>query len=84
MNYFKAIMKWLFLLAVFTGTVNVLSWEAAVQRVEQRLSSFDPAIYKAMEWRCIGPYRGGRVTAVAGITDQTLVYYFGATGGGIW
>ena len=38
----------------------------------------------ALRWRSIGPYRGGRVTAVAGIANQPLVYYMGATGGGVW
>src|SRR5438876_5340827 len=38
----------------------------------------------ALRWRSIGPYRGGRVTAVAGIARQPLVYYMGATGGGVW
>jgi photosystem II stability/assembly factor-like uncharacterized protein len=37
-----------------------------------------------MKWRCIGPYRGGRVTAVAGVPGKPFVYYFGATGGGVW
>ena len=35
-------------------------------------------------WREIGPFRGGRVTAVAGVSGQPLVYYMGATGGGVW
>jgi photosystem II stability/assembly factor-like uncharacterized protein len=39
---------------------------------------------KVMQWRSIGPFRGGRVTAVAGVTSQPFVYYFGATGGGVW
>lgn len=39
---------------------------------------------KALRWRSIGPYRGGRVTAVAGVNTQRDVYYFGATGGGVW
>jgi photosystem II stability/assembly factor-like uncharacterized protein len=39
---------------------------------------------QALEWRSIGPYRGGRVTAVAGVAGQPLTYYFGATGGGVW
>ncbi|MFN2492383.1 MAG: WD40/YVTN/BNR-like repeat-containing protein [Pyrinomonadaceae bacterium] len=39
---------------------------------------------KPLQWRLIGPFRGGRVTAVAGVTSQPLVYYFGATGGGVW
>ena len=44
----------------------------------------DPALYQAMEWRNIGPFRGGRVTAVAGVPADPLVYYMGATGGGVW
>ncbi|MBM3305316.1 MAG: glycosyl hydrolase, partial [Candidatus Aminicenantes bacterium] len=44
----------------------------------------DPALYSALEWRLIGPFRGGRVTAVDGIPADRLTYYFGATGGGVW
>src|SRR5207244_3371342 len=43
-----------------------------------------PRLDGALRWRSIGPYRGGRVTAVAGIARQPLVYYMGATGGGVW
>jgi photosystem II stability/assembly factor-like uncharacterized protein len=39
---------------------------------------------KGLQWRSIGPLRGGRVTAVAGVRSQPMVYYFGATGGGVW
>jgi photosystem II stability/assembly factor-like uncharacterized protein len=39
---------------------------------------------EALRWRSIGPFRGGRVTAVAGIDSQPMVYYMGATGGGVW
>jgi len=39
---------------------------------------------KLFQYRQIGPFRGGRVTAVAGIPNQPNVYYFGATGGGVW
>ncbi len=44
----------------------------------------DPNLFKELRWRSIGPYRGGRVTAVAGIPSQPNVYYFGSTGGGVW
>ncbi len=44
----------------------------------------DPALFNALEWRLIGPFRGGRVTAVDGIPSDRLTYYFGATGGGVW
>lgn len=37
-----------------------------------------------MKYRCIGPFRGGRSCAVAGIPGQPQVYYFGSTGGGVW
>ena len=40
--------------------------------------------FPGLEFRNIGPFRGGRVTAVAGLPDEPLVYYFGATGGGLW
>src|SRR6185436_19722700 len=37
-----------------------------------------------LEWRCIGPFRGGRVVAVAGDYHNTNVFYFGACAGGVW
>src|SRR5579864_6593379 len=39
---------------------------------------------QALQWRLIGPFRGGRVTAVAGHADEPNVYYMGAAGGGVW
>ena len=43
-----------------------------------------PNPFRTLQYRQIGPWRGGRVTAVAGVTSQPLIYYFGATGGGVW
>jgi len=40
--------------------------------------------WNELKYRTIGPFRGGRVTAVAGVPSQRDVYYFGATGGGVW
>ena len=37
-----------------------------------------------LEWRLIGPFRGGRVTAVAGVPGDPNTYYFGTPGGGVW
>lgn len=37
-----------------------------------------------MQYRSIGPSRGGRVTAVSGVDSQPHVSYMGATGGGLW
>ncbi|MEE9247080.1 MAG: glycosyl hydrolase [Dehalococcoidia bacterium] len=44
----------------------------------------DPALLKTLEWRCIGPPRGGRVVAVAGDPSDPMAFYFGACAGGIW
>src|SRR5262249_33767455 len=42
------------------------------------------ALLRSLEWRLVGPYRGGRVVAVAGDPIHSQVFYFGSTGGGIW
>jgi len=41
-------------------------------------------LLKALQYRSIGPYRGGRSAAVTGVPSQPNVYYYGATGGGVW
>jgi photosystem II stability/assembly factor-like uncharacterized protein len=48
------------------------------------LASVEPSYLQLLHWRMVGPSRGGRVTAVAGDPVNKLVFYFGATGGGIW
>lgn len=42
------------------------------------------AAAEQLHWRMLGPFRGGRVTAVAGVPGQPATYYFGTPGGGIW
>ncbi len=44
----------------------------------------DATLLRSMEWRSIGPPRGGRAPAVAGDPRDPLVFYFGAAGGGVW
>ncbi len=45
---------------------------------------YDPALFDALEYRMIGPYRGGRVTAVTGIPEKKHTFYMGSVGGGVW
>ncbi len=40
--------------------------------------------YSSLEYRTIGPYRGGRSCAVTGVPGKPNLFYFGATGGGVW
>ncbi len=48
------------------------------------LPAVDTALYGSLYWRCIGPFRGGRSCAVVGHPLRKNVFYFGATGGGVW
>jgi len=46
--------------------------------------SLDAKLFKAMVYRNIGPYRGGRVTAVTGVPGSRETFFMGSTGGGVW
>ena len=56
----------------------------ATAAAEQSSAGVDPSLYSGMRWRLIGPHRGGRVTAVAGIPGDPTSYYMGTPGGGLW
>ncbi len=57
-----------------------LSINSTAQNIEVIPSTF----YEKMEWRNIGPNRGGRSLGCSGSPGRLLEYYFGATGGGLW
>ena len=44
----------------------------------------EEVLYKNLKYRLVGPFRGGRSGAVAGSFRNRNVFYFGATGGGVW
>jgi photosystem II stability/assembly factor-like uncharacterized protein len=46
--------------------------------------SFDGQLFAGMRWRTVGPYRGGRTRACAGVPSQPNVFYIGAVNGGVW
>ena len=48
------------------------------------LGAVDPSLLAGMKWRQIGPFRGGRVLAVAGVPGDPTTWYFGGVAGGIW
>src|SRR5260370_307370 len=53
---------------------------AGIDRAQQ----IPESLYSDMKWRMIGPFRAGKVNAVAGVPGNPAVYYFGANGGGVW
>ncbi len=71
----------------FLTALSFASTSIVGQQNQTPIASSSPAKddpLKTLQWRSIGPFRGGRVTAVAGVVSQPQVYYFGATGGGVW
>jgi photosystem II stability/assembly factor-like uncharacterized protein len=47
-------------------------------------AQFDPKLYQDMRWRLIGPFRGGRSVAIAGIPAQPNVFFMAPNNGGVW
>jgi photosystem II stability/assembly factor-like uncharacterized protein len=69
------------------GACGVLIRTAPDDRLRAQTSPnaiVDPRTYQDLHWRSIGPHRGGRSTAAAGVRSQPNVFYMGATGGGVW
>lgn len=64
------------------SALGVLMFSAS--GVAQGRDLVNPDLFSELQWRLVGPYRGGRVTTVAGVPDNTQLYYMGATGGGVW
>ena len=52
--------------------------------LQTRAQSFDTKYYNAMQWRCIGPHRGGRTVGAVGVPSQPNVFYIGVNNGGVW
>jgi photosystem II stability/assembly factor-like uncharacterized protein/DNA-binding FrmR family transcriptional regulator len=65
------------------AVVIVLMSVLAVVR-DSRAQTLKEDTLKGMKWRLVGPFRGGRVLAVAGIPGDPTTYYFGAVAGGVW
>ncbi len=43
-----------------------------------------PELFHQLQWRLIGPFRGGRVVSATGVVGDSRTFYFGSVGGGIW
>lgn len=50
----------------------------------QKPETTDSLLLSPMQYRCIGPFRGGRSAAVTGLRKERNTFYMGATGGGVW
>ncbi|MDE2629936.1 MAG: hypothetical protein KGM97_02985 [Alphaproteobacteria bacterium] len=66
------------------GAVTAAPFASAAAPTTQTPSTVDESLFKAMQWRGIGPYRGGRALAVTGVAGDPYTFYFGAVAGGVW
>ena len=68
--------------------MKVLSKIAVAIIILQSAHSFaqnsNAKYFNAMQWRCIGPHRGGRTVGAVGIPSQPNVFYIGVNNGGVW
>jgi len=67
------------ILLIGLATSTQAKTEASAQKAAESRSHLE-----GLEYRLIGPWRGGRSTAVTGVPDHPNLYYMGATGGGMW
>jgi photosystem II stability/assembly factor-like uncharacterized protein len=77
----KLFLPSLSLLLVVTIVVQAQKKSAATTKA---VLSYDEKLYAGMEWRSLGPYRGGRSAAVTGVPGKPTLFYMGSTGGGVW
>ena len=66
-----------FVIGLFFITTAKVNAQKSVDKVSE-------AYFSAVEWRNIGPFRGGRSAAVTGVANKANLFYMGATGGGVW
>ncbi len=76
---FKHCLPSTLLLGVVLGSAAPIS----AQTIDANIV-VDPALFQAMQFRSVGPHRGGRVTAGTGYVDRLYTFLMGTVGGGIW
>lgn len=75
MRHFSFIIGLCFSVSFYSTDINAQK-KQATENTDQYIGG--------LQWRHIGPFRGGRSCAVAGVPGKPNLYYFGATGGGVW
>jgi hypothetical protein len=73
----------LFSLAVLT-TLGFSAAHAQPRTGQAMMTSVDPALFKGLRYRLVGPSRGGRVTTVTGVPSQPKTFHMALRGGGLF
>ncbi|MER3375959.1 MAG: glycosyl hydrolase [Allomuricauda sp.] len=69
---------------VLTATLCIAPVQSQRNKKTQTTPEYPKELYSSLEYRLIGPFRGGRSAAVTGVPGEPNLFYFGATGGGVW
>ncbi len=80
-------MRKLILLSCIALSLVVAGRDSALPPLSAQANTngvINPNAYQDLRWRSVGPHRGGRSTAAAGVRTQPNVFYMGTTGGGVW
>jgi photosystem II stability/assembly factor-like uncharacterized protein len=81
----RRLLRSLFALAFVLAVAVSFSGQAFGQTTAQSSGQSIPSdLYDGLKWRLIGPFRGGRAVAAAGVPGNATTFYFGAVDGGIW
>ncbi|RDY59338.1 WD40/YVTN/BNR-like repeat-containing protein [Flagellimonas nanhaiensis] len=74
----------LLLLALSMICVTVESSAQRKKNKKETTETFQEKLYNGMEWRLVGPFRGGRAGTATGVLHDPNLYYMGTAGGGVW
>ena len=71
------------LLVAMVLTITYVSGQRR-NKAQANTTNYPYELYENLQWRSIGPFRGGRSAAVTGVPGKPNLYYAGMTGGGVW
>ena len=83
MKIFDLKAKILFAISLLLITYNSLEAQSG-KRANKNKITYPESTYESIKYRSLGPHRGGRSAAVTGVPGNPNLFYFGATGGGVW
>ena len=83
MKIFDLKAKILFTIYLLFITYNSLEAQSRKKANKNKIT-YPESTYESIKYRSLGPHRGGRSAAVTGVPGNPNLFYFGATGGGVW
>lgn len=70
--------------AIFLLFLSILLSLPTQNQAQNTSGTFDESLYNTIQYRLVGPFRGGRAGTVQGVIGKPNLYYMGTAGGGVW